>query len=76
MAGDSIEVRNRIIEFQCFEKLIYISKTCEREQLLKNVAWALSNLLRGKPAPQYESVKPVYKVLLDYRHYYQNIKKV
>eukprot|EP01017_Pseudomicrothorax_dubius_P048809 TRINITY_DN895_c0_g2_i2.p1 TRINITY_DN895_c0_g2~~TRINITY_DN895_c0_g2_i2.p1 ORF type:complete len:295 (+),score=68.37 TRINITY_DN895_c0_g2_i2:663-1547(+) len=69
MAGDNIEFRDQIIEAGGIDRIIYLYTRIKNQKSVKNVAWALSNLCRGSPPPNYESVKlavPVFgKMILD-----------
>lgn len=65
IAGDSVESRNKIIEAKGIENLLEILD--KRENIepghLQTIVWALSNLCRGKPEPDYELMKGVISVL-------------
>ena len=69
IAGDSTLVRDKIIRMNCIEKIVFFLKTAERVQLVKNCIWALSNFCRGKPAPDFERVKPVlFSIIKGFRY--------
>jgi len=40
-----------------------LMKTCNKQQVLKNGAWVLSNLCRGKPAPKFELIREAIPTL-------------
>jgi hypothetical protein len=58
IAGDSIKVRDKIIQIGGMDKIIKYLNTGERESLIKQCVWSISNFCRSKPAPDYEFLKP------------------
>jgi importin subunit alpha-1 len=58
IAGDSVKVRDRVIQFGGLEKVIKYLNTGERETLVKQCVWSISNFCRSKPAPDYDFIKP------------------
>jgi importin subunit alpha-1 len=57
VAGDSPKTRDLMISLHCLKPLAEIAlKKCEKTSILRNVAYALSNLCRGKPPPDFEAV--------------------
>lgn len=68
LAGDSVKIRDRVIQAKGFEKIMKAFYTAERPSLLKQCTWAISNFCRSKPAPEWDLLKPVNKSInnLDY----------
>jgi hypothetical protein len=58
IAGDSVKVRDKVIQLGGLEKISKYLNTGERESLIKQCVWAISNFCRSKPAPDYEFLKP------------------
>ena len=58
IAGDSPTTRDSVIKSGSLEKISYILENAPGESTFtRNAAWALSNLLRGRPSPNYEDIK-------------------
>jgi len=74
IAGDSLKIRDRVIQKKGLEKILQHFSTAERPTLIKHCVWAISNFCRSKPAPDYEIMKPtidlvirsIYKLDQDY----------
>lgn len=64
VAGDSLKVRDRVIDKRGLEKILKVFSTAERNTLIKHCAWALSNFCRSKPPPKYEYLKPAIDLLI------------
>jgi importin subunit alpha-1 len=58
IAGDSVKVRDKVIQLGGLDKVIKQMNTAERESLIKQCVWSISNFCRSKPAPDYEMLKP------------------
>lgn len=44
--------------------LVKMLEITQKISNLKNACWALSNLVRGKPSPDFEKIKEVYFILI------------
>ncbi len=64
IAGDSVKIRDRVIQKKGLEKIIKHFSTAERTTLIKHCTWAISNFCRSKPAPDYEYMKPVMDLVI------------
>jgi hypothetical protein len=64
IAGDSVKVRDRVIQKRGLEKIIKHFSTAERTTLIKHCVWAISNFCRSKPAPEYELMKPTIDLVI------------
>lgn len=63
IAGDSAELRDYVLKCGALRPLIAtITSNC-KIGLLRNATWTLSNFCRGKPAPEFELVRPALMVL-------------
>eukprot|EP01121_Diplochlamys_sp_Union-15-3_P014872 TRINITY_DN4803_c0_g1_i3.p1 TRINITY_DN4803_c0_g1~~TRINITY_DN4803_c0_g1_i3.p1 ORF type:complete len:504 (-),score=89.77 TRINITY_DN4803_c0_g1_i3:25-1536(-) len=58
IAGDSIENRDKILQAGAMIPLLQNITDSAKQSLLKNAAWTLANLCRGKPPPKWDLVKP------------------
>mmetsp|Transcript_12870 Transcript_12870/g.28173 ORF Transcript_12870/g.28173 Transcript_12870/m.28173 type:complete len:760 (+) Transcript_12870:194-2473(+) len=65
VAGDCAEMRDVILSMGCVEKLCDINASMDNGKLTfkRNLAWTFSNLVRGRPAPDFEVVRPVLQHL-------------
>jgi importin subunit alpha-1 len=57
LSGDCVSHRDKIIQAGAIQHLIKISNTTKDKNLIRQVAWTLSNLCRGVPLPKYELIK-------------------
>jgi hypothetical protein len=57
IAGDSPQFRNMILKLGGLEPLLIIIDTAKNKNTIKHGTWALSNLCRGRPLPDFEAVK-------------------
>jgi len=57
IAGDTSKFRDIVIDCGAIAPIIEIINTAKSFNVIKNGAWVLSNLCRGKPAPNFEKVR-------------------
>jgi len=57
IAGESIKIREQIIERKGFDKIVYLLSITNRPTIIKNSTWAISNFLRIKPLLPYDVIK-------------------
>lgn len=73
VAGDNTTYRNMCLDRECMEKLVgVVTKFPENASIKRNAIWAMSNLLRGKPFPQWYQIAkgiPVLKLVLADNHF-------
>ena len=55
LAGDSSKSREQIIQQKGFEKIINVFSSTQRNSLIRNCTWAISNFLKIKPIMKYEN---------------------
>lgn len=58
MAGDSFQLRKRIIDEGGFNKIIKTLTIATRPSLIKQCVWAISNFCRTKPQPEFYIMEP------------------
>ena len=63
IAGDSPKWRDYVLECGAFEALVRNLHQTNSTSYMRNGTWALSNLVRGKPSPDFKLVAPCLKVL-------------
>mmetsp|Transcript_19656 Transcript_19656/g.29343 ORF Transcript_19656/g.29343 Transcript_19656/m.29343 type:complete len:519 (+) Transcript_19656:106-1662(+) len=64
IAGDSPAFRDQVLKTGTLESIISVlSSASTKKTLMRNGTWALSNLCRGKPAPDFKVVAPVLSIL-------------
>ena len=61
IAGDSPESRDLVLSQNAMSKLLPLCKqeikAIQQQDLIRNIAWTVSNFCRGRPAPNWEYVK-------------------
>ncbi len=63
IAGDSPIYRNQVLQYGGMTILLSMCASSVRMSLLRNITWAISNLCRGKPQPNFDLVKDSLKKL-------------
>eukprot|EP00735_Rhodelphis_limneticus_P006324 TRINITY_DN18714_c0_g1::TRINITY_DN18714_c0_g1_i1::g.20471::m.20471 TRINITY_DN18714_c0_g1::TRINITY_DN18714_c0_g1_i1::g.20471 ORF type:complete len:531 (+),score=204.84,sp/Q9SLX0/IMA1B_ORYSJ/60.04/0.0,Arm/PF00514.18/1.8e+02,Arm/PF00514.18/1.3e-10,Arm/PF00514.18/2.8e-12,Arm/PF00514.18/3.2e-10,Arm/PF00514.18/2.2e-07,Arm/PF00514.18/3.6e-08,Arm/PF00514.18/2.3e-12,Arm/PF00514.18/2.3e-11,Arm/PF00514.18/6.2e-06,HEAT_2/PF13646.1/0.058,HEAT_2/PF13646.1/3.3e-08,HEAT_2/PF13646.1/0.00023,HEAT_2/PF13646.1/0.00 len=63
IAGDSPALRDLVLEAGCLDPLLRLLFSSPKITLLRNATWTLSNFCRGKPQPQFETVRVALPVL-------------
>ena len=64
IAADSAPERDMLLEFGCLQGLISCLNTPNKFKDTANILWAISNLCRKKPLPNYEVIKPGIAIML------------
>jgi importin subunit alpha-1 len=71
IAGDCTELRDLVISCDCVQALCKVAKRHVARStdknvttLMENVTWAFSNMVRGKPQPDWEQVKDCLPILV------------
>ena len=63
IAGDSSDCRDMVMRHGMLQPLLELIHPGAKLVFLRNAAWSLSNLCRGKPAPDWGFVAPALPVL-------------
>ena len=63
ISGDSSRCRDLVLDAQALAPLVKCLFSAKRLTMLRNATWAISNLSRGKPPPQFSKVKECLPVL-------------
>jgi hypothetical protein len=63
IAGDSPRARDMVMQAGGLDKLLNLIKPQAKVTLLRNITWAISNLCRGKPRPDFEPLRPAMPAL-------------
>ena len=63
ISGDSAACRDAILNSGGLEPLADLVENSDDEKIIKHGTWALSNLTRGKPAPEFSKVYRAIPVL-------------
>ena len=64
IAGESVKVRDKVIAAGGLDKVMSIFKNADRQNLIKNCAWSLSNICRKRPPPEWKVIKPAIDLIL------------
>ena len=65
IAGDSPTTRNRVIESGALDSIsTVLNQAPPGTSFMRNASWALSNLCRGRPQPDYNLVKGAIPTLI------------
>jgi len=57
LSGDCVAYRDKIISAGAIEQLIKIVNSTTDKNMIRQIAWTLSNLCRGIPLPKYDLIK-------------------
>jgi len=68
IAGDSPQCRNLVLDSHILQNLVPFCRPCDLNDVkklafLRNATWLLSNLMRGRPSPAIDYIKPVVQAL-------------
>ncbi|GBG27130.1 Importin subunit alpha [Hondaea fermentalgiana] len=63
IAGDGHECRKQVLECNALPALLAQINGKSKLSMLRNATWTLSNFCRGRPAPEFETVRPALKTL-------------
>jgi len=63
IAGDSPQFRNMILKLGGLDPLLYIIDNSKNKNTIKHGTWAVSNLCRGRPLPDFDLVKKAIPTL-------------
>lgn len=63
IAGDSAELRDKVLAAGVIEPLLLNVQNPDNQSLLSNIVWTISNLMRGKPQPELSAVAPAIPAL-------------
>lgn len=68
ISGDCVDNRDFCIRSGAIQSLIQVSETYlnTKEKVIRQAAWTLSNLMRGKPKPDFELVKTAFPTLVSF----------
>mmetsp|Transcript_2217 Transcript_2217/g.5117 ORF Transcript_2217/g.5117 Transcript_2217/m.5117 type:complete len:542 (+) Transcript_2217:233-1858(+) len=63
IAGDGHECRKQVLDCNALPALLAQINNTAKLSMLRNATWTLSNFCRGRPAPNFETVRPALKTL-------------
>lgn len=63
IAGDSPECRDLVLGLGALKPLLFLLVNSEKDSVIRNATWTISNLCRGKPKPVFDDVKPAIPYL-------------
>lgn len=63
IAGDSAECRDLVLSLGALKPLLYLMANSQKDSVLRNATWTISNLCRGKPKPYFDDIRPAIPYL-------------
>ncbi|XP_953531.1 importin alpha, putative [Theileria annulata] len=63
IAGDSAECRDLVLSLGALKPLLYLMANSQKDSVLRNATWTISNLCRGKPKPFFDDIRPAIPYL-------------
>lgn len=68
IAGDSYECRDLVLKCGAIEPLVALIRPEAKVSMIRNATWAVSNLCRGKPQPDFRFLAPAVPKLAQLLH--------
>lgn len=66
LAGEGAKCRDFVLEHGALRPILrLVTSPADKQSTLRNAAWALSNLCRGKPQPKHEAIAEALPVIVD-----------
>lgn len=63
IAGDDVEARDYVLSLNAVPAIVTAFNSMSRLSTIRNAAWTMSNLCRGKPSPDFAVIRPLLIVL-------------
>ncbi|KAJ5071892.1 importin subunit alpha-4 [Anaeramoeba ignava] len=63
IAGDSAGYRDQLLDLNVIPKMIQLFQKCSSIEVKRTILWALSNLCRGQPKPQFSKIQQILPIL-------------
>jgi hypothetical protein len=63
IAGDSTNLRDLVLHAGGLFPMMSVLQQTDKQSMIRNATWTLSNFCRGKPSPPFEAVKPALSIL-------------
>lgn len=57
LAADNVKYRDQILKAGGMKALITVIESSQNKTIIRNGAWAITNLCRGIPVPDYKYIK-------------------